>query len=234
MVLSQVGRQVFGEVECVHCGKIRPKFTPCDCEEAVAIRQAHLAMDAEYERQRQIDQRKAALKASRLPSRYHDARIESADRPPVVVVDYCKHHSGGLYLAGPVGVGKTHMAACIVNSLLDAGESVLFGGVVSLLGMIQATYSGQGDEAAIMRQLSTVRYLVIDDIGKEKVSEWVEQTLYRVIDARYGEELPLIVTSNWTPDQLEKRYPTVGAAIVSRLAEMCLYAEMHGKDRRRG
>ena len=87
--------------------------------------------------------------------------------------------SGGLFLTGPVGTGKTHMAACLVNELIGREIRVLFGNVLDLLGRLRRSYDedAQEEEWRILDELATVPLLVIDDLGKEKVSEWVEQTL---------------------------------------------------------
>lgn len=143
--------------------------------------------------------------------------------------------SGGLFLTGPVGTGKTHLAACLVNELVSREVRVLFGNVLDLLGRLRRSYDGdaQEEEWRILDELATVPLLVIDDLGKEKVSEWVEQTLYRIVDMRYRDNRPLVVTSNFILSELEKRYQEVGPALVSRLAEMCEGVRVAGKDWRR-
>jgi len=111
---------------------------------------------------------------------------------------------------------------------------VTFGNVLNHLGRLKRSYSEetQEEEWRILDELCKVPLLVIDDLGKEKVSEWVEQTLYQVVDSRYREEKPLIVTTNFNPDKLGGRYPEIGPAMMSRIAEMCDPIFVGGEDRR--
>jgi len=244
-------------LKCKHCGAVlRYKkkvmfggryvtwFAPdlCNCPGAVeeakaeAERAKREAEKAEAEKKRQ--ERARLLRKSGLPARYHDATFNSAkitkfnrqafDR----TVEYAQNPKGGLLISGPVGTGKTYLAACIVNAFLDQLKWVTFGGVVDLLGRIRRSYSeaAQEEEWQIMDELCSVPLLVLDDLGKEKVSEWVEQMLFRVIDSRYRENKLLVVTSNFTAPELQDRYPEVGPALVSRLAEMCTGIYLGGKD----
>ena len=70
-------------------------------------------------------------------------------------------------------------------------------------------------------------------VKKEKPSEWVEETLYEIINARYVRKLPVVITTNVGLKAVETRYPWNGEAIVSRLFEMCIGAKVEGEDHRR-
>jgi DNA replication protein DnaC len=148
---------------------------------------------------------------------------------------YIQDPAGGLMFLGPVGTGKTHLAACVVNAFLDQLKRVTFGGVVDLLGRIRRSYGeeAQEEEWEIIDELTTAPLLVLDDLGKERVKDWVEEILFRIIDVRYGEKRPLVITTNFSPQDLEKRYPEKGYAIVSRLAEMCTGVYLGGEDWRK-
>ena len=88
-----------------------------------------------------------------------------------------------------------------------------------------------GDDARQrVRDCQNARLLVIDDVGAEKASEWTQERLYSVIDHRYANCLPLIVTSNLPPAKLAEQ---TGDRAASRLAEMCKVVAMTGTDRRR-
>ena len=71
---------------------------------------------------------------------------------------------------------------------------------------------------------------MIDDIGAEKASEWTAERLYTIVDHRYANCLPLMVTSNLPPSKLTEQ---TGERTASRLAEMCQVVAMTGTDRRR-
>ena len=144
----------------------------------------------------------------------------------------------GLYLAGPVGTGKTHVAWTAVAVWCDVtgirptkggaenGPSVIFTRMTDLLDDLRP-----GDDARKrVRDCQNAALLVLDDIGAEKASEWTQERLYSVIDHRYANCKPLIVTSNLPPSKLSDQ---AGERTASRLAEMCEVVPMTGQDRRK-
>lgn len=149
----------------------------------------------------------------------------------------------GLYLAGPVGTGKTHVAWmtvrqwCIQTETVARSElreqafgwsrpNVIFTRMTDLLDDLRP-----GDDSRQrIRDCQNAALLVIDDLGAEKASEWTQERFYSVIDHRYANCLPLIVTSNLPPNKLSEQ---TGERAASRLAEMCTVVPMTGTDRRR-
>lgn len=151
----------------------------------------------------------------------------------------------GLYLTGQVGTGKTHTAWfavghwCLstgiaprtprnqgVEGWSTAGPTVIFTRMTDLLDDLRP-----GDFARQrVRDCQNASLLVIDDIGAEKASEWTAERLYTIVDHRYANCLPLMVTSNLPPSKLTEQ---TGERTASRLAEMCQVVAMTGTDRRR-
>jgi len=111
-----------------------------------------------------------------------------------------------------------------------------------LLEKIRRTFSrtdAQGlTESDVFNAYLTVPLLVIDDVGKEKASEWTLATLYSIIDGRYERALPIIVTTNYQPQNLAQRITPLGSdhetatAIIDRLTEMCTYIYVTGQSQR--
>lgn len=146
----------------------------------------------------------------------------------------------GLYLFGKVGCGKTMLAAKVVveyarrlfvlNDFVE--ESVCFVTAPGLLQEIRASFQkdSPNQEEKIVGDLSSVRLLVIDDLGAEKTSEWALQTLYVIINNRYESMLPTIFTSNLSLDELAEKLGS--DRIPSRIAGMCEIIELDGDDRR--
>lgn len=152
----------------------------------------------------------------------------------------------GLYLCGPVGTGKTHTAWMAVRSWCAAarvrpyagywaeeyegggwhGPNVAFARLVDLLD----DFRPGDDSVRRVRDCQRAALLVIDDLGAEKASEWTQERLYSVIDHRYSNCMPLLVTGNLPPRQLAEQ---TGDRVASRLAEMCAVVAMTGTDRRR-
>ena len=135
----------------------------------------------------------------------------------------------GLLIVGSCGTGKTHLAFAIANELLSHGTQVIAMTALELLSKIKRTYSKSGiDEDDILRVYGSVPLLIIDDLGKEKASEWTAATIYSIIDRRYNNLLPVVITTNYGEQELIQRLTPVGAAdqisaiaTVDRLSEIC-------------
>ena len=131
-----------------------------------------------------------------------------------------KEKNIGLFIYGKPGNGKTYSVSCIANALLGKGVPVICVGINQLLSRIKESYNKYGHEAEsdILKALANADLLIIDDLGTEQENEWSQSRIYSIIDARYRNELPLIVTTNIDIKELEKRYPT---RTFDRLKEMC-------------
>jgi len=137
---------------------------------------------------------------------------------------------GGLLLWGPVGTGKTHLVTAVLMEMLRKGESGFWCHAPSLLWRIRKSWDGSGEsEYELLEKTGRVRHLVLDELGKDKPSEWTRLSLLRVIDRRYNEELPILATTNFSPGELADR---LGDWNMSRLVEMCEVIEVKGEDYR--
>ncbi|KLU61865.1 DNA replication protein DnaC [Peptococcaceae bacterium CEB3] len=142
----------------------------------------------------------------------------------------------GFMLVGPVGVGKSHIAAAIFNQLTKQGKACIFQNVPELLDTIRATYSvtASSSEADLLRVVKQCDILILDDLGAERHREggndWATEKLFTVFDYRYRNDLPIIVTTNCQPDILED---LIGKRISSRIREMCDLVAVPGDDYRK-
>ncbi len=156
----------------------------------------------------------------------------------------------GMLLWGDCGTGKTHLAIAVLKELIQQkGTRCLYRGYSALLKQLQATYSRQIvaheetgvvlTEYSILRDVTDVEVLVLDDLGAEKSSEWTLSMLYHVINERYNQGRTTIITTNlpWDDPQaaasmdrmtsaqramkIETLRDRISERTYSRIAEMC-------------
>ena len=143
--------------------------------------------------------------------------------------DNFKEQGRGVLLYGTTGTGKTYLAACIANALIDKGYRAVF---TSMARIERALQSGWDDRQEYIDFLSRVPLVVIDDIGAERDTSYMGEIIYSVIDARYTAGLPLIVTTNLTLAELAKPAELKEQRIYGRLLEMCYPIEIKGRNKR--
>ena len=136
----------------------------------------------------------------------------------------------GLLLFGSVGTGKTFAACCIANALIDKGYSALVTNFARLANTLQGLREDRQD---YIDGLSRLNLLVIDDLAAERATEYMQELVFNIIDARYRSGRPMIITTNLTADELKNPADISHKRIYSRLFEVCVPFEVKGKDRRK-
>src|SRR5262249_1623199 len=134
----------------------------------------------------------------------------------------------GLLFEGLPGVGKTHLAVAALRQMIQtSGGRGLFYDTRDLLRLIRSTYdaSTRTPEVESLRPVMTADVLVLDDLGAEKTSEWVEETMNLIVNTRYNERRLTLFTSNYpdVPDDkdINALVFRIGHRMRSRLHEMC-------------
>lgn len=196
--------------------------------------------DDEYHLEEAIRVGKVSLKD--IPSRYQDAVVTVPE-----IQDYVRaliegsrlrHEMVGsaitrgrsLLLVGPTGTGKSFQSYGVVRALAVSGArcSWMFTSAADLYARLRPRPGVDSEQE--FERYSRVGFLVLDDLGAAKGSEWTEEINYRLINYRYEREKPTLVTSNVPPKQLAA---ALGERVASRLVEMADRVVLTGPDRRR-
>jgi len=225
---------------CPHCGGTGWRLVDeagtqlarrCDCAESV--------------------RRGQLLERAGIPARYRhctlgnfelwnseDPTLARAKRAVEEFVNLYPESGKGLLLMGAVGTGKTHLAVAGLHALIvDKGARGRFVDFTTLVLEIQMTFDGSGSSRDILRPLIAADVLVLDELGAGKVTPWVMDLLYYLVNSRYVHDRLTIFTTNYSDFAhiagQETLTDRVSARIRSRLFEMCRRLELRGGDYRR-
>lgn len=136
----------------------------------------------------------------------------------------------GLLFLGNVGTGKTFLAAAICNELLNQGYWCK---MTDFARLINEANSRKYDKQEYLDDLNRFDLLAIDDLGAERDTEFMAETIFNIIDGRNNTGKPLIVTTNLTSEELKNPTDIRRERIYSRLLRMCIPVEVSGIDRRK-
>lgn len=229
-----------GLIHCRSCGGAREvvvklfgeqKKVRCICK----CKQDELKAEAEQDRKRLIEiNRKECFRGSR----HIHSRFETSDESEEMNIgrNYVKnfreflYEGTGVLLFGKIGTGKSHLAACIANALIDEGYLVKMTNISTMVNELQASFDGRAEYIYGLRKY---QLLIIDDLGIERNTEYMAEQLYNIIDARYQSGLPMIVTTNLSVSGISNPANIESARIYDRILERCHPVEIKGKSRRR-
>jgi DNA replication protein DnaC len=195
--------------------------------------------------------------SAQIPARYEGCSFENftplneklslAKTMAVRFVDDYPIVDCGLLILGPCGVGKTHLAVSILKALIyKNGINGLFYDFRDLLKRIQHSFNpeSQSTEMEVLSPVLGAEVLVLDDLGAERPTEWVRDTIAYILNSRYNLKLTTLITSNFEDHPREMstladgtRLPKeetledrIGSRLRSRLYEMCKVLRLEGDD----
>ena len=241
-----------------------PAYKDCDCPGAVAEKERILEakklqllqekQQKEIERQKKLaEQEKQKINAlfgnSGMSRRAMNCLFKDYEKTPgnehafKSCTNYAKdfeviqqEKKNGLFIAGECGIGKSHLAFATANYLIRNGHSVIAMTMIDLLLKLKSSFNGgERTEEEILQIYSDCDLLIIDDLGKEKPTEWALQMIYAIVDRRYNAFKPIIITTNFNADELIKKLGdnSIANAIMDRLFEICNYVSIEGESYRK-
>lgn len=240
-----------GEDGLIYCGKCRtPKqrFFPegmktlgidrhridCECQKAErmereAAEQRRKHLDTVEELKRRCFSDRAMEKWNFENDNGQTPQMKYAHRY-VQKWEYVKENNMGYFLWGDPDCGKSYLAACIANGLIEKEISVRMTSFPIILNDLGASFEGRNE---YIERLCRFPLLIIDDLGTERGTEYALEHVYNVIDSRYRSGRPLILTANISPDELNTPPNIAYARIYSRISDMCTPIHVTGKQNRK-
>ena len=190
------------------------------------------------------------LKAAKIPPRYrscdldtfvtyeNEKLLKALDRARRFIEDFPVVNKG-LLLIGRPGIGKTHIAVAVLRQVVSEKRARgLYYDTRGLLNAIRSGYDPVTRTSAVevLRPVIEAELLVLDDLGAERLTDWVDETMNFIVNSRYNDRRPTIFTTNYEDFQDDERLDSlkarVGFRMPSRLREMCEFLEYDGPDYR--
>ena len=212
-------------------GFLRPRCL-CPCQSAAEKQRK--AAEEKRERLERIQRRKAhGLQDRRL---YDCTFANDNGKTPGLtakVKRYVEHWEDmrtdniGCLFWGGVGTGKSYLAGCIANALMEKEIPVHMTNFALILNDLAASFEGRNE---YISHLCRYPLLILDDFGMERGTEYGLEQVFNVIDSRYRSGKPLIVTTNLTLDDLRNPEDTAHSRIYDRLLSMCVPVRFTGDN----
>jgi len=208
------------------------RYGQCDGSGWIEVEETNGARECDC-RQERVAAARADRLATSIPKRYHDVDF---DRWPITNLDqeivkqarkYCRRlgknleEGRGLYFFGATGSGKTSLAMCVAKEALRERRSLAIFSGPELLARISATYEDRSQDTylGLLNLLGSVDLLVLEDLAVAKQNEWRLEQLYAVINRRYEDRRPLVITADVAPPEVLAEH--IGHRTCSRIMEMC-------------
>lgn len=170
--------------------------------------------------------------------KYCRTRFENSDRKNAEMMTIGKSYaetfeadidvSKNLLILGNIGVGKSHLARCIANELIDRDLDV----IMTTIPEIERKLWGERDKEYFYTNIDEADLLILDDLAVERQTEYMQEIMYNIIDARYKSCKPMIITTNLTPEEVENPKTPMLARVLSRIIENGILLVYAGSDRR--
>lgn len=219
--------EIFGKARKVNC--------VCQCQQA-----ANLAEEQAIENRAKMRRIEEMRRTGFTDAKLMECTFENDDGSQPKVLHIAKNYvenfeqmkdtGKGLLLYGGVGTGKTYAAASIANALIDKGVSAIVTNFARISNKLQERFE---KKQAYLDNLNKFDLLVLDDLAAERSTEYMQEIVYNVIDARYRAGLPMIITTNLSLETIKNPPNATDNRIYDRILEKCFPVEVKGKSHRR-
>lgn len=219
--------EVFGKARKVNC--------VCQCQQAAAQAEEE-AMEKRAKMRKTQEMRRSGFTDQKLM----ECTFENDDgsQPKVLHIaknyvenfEQMKETGKGLLIYGGVGTGKTYTAASIANALIDKGIPAMVTNFARISNKLQERFE---KKQTYLDNLNKFDLLVLDDLAAERSTEYMQEIVYNVIDARYRAGLPMIITTNLSIETIKNPENPTDNRIYDRILEKCFPVEVKGKSHRR-
>lgn len=203
-----------------------------------------------YERQRRnIERMERRVKCARIPKIFEndcfdDFNVTARNHDAVLAVRSLVKDSAlghGVFLWGPSGTGKTMLTSIFANEILKLGRNVMFLNVPDFMLGMRSSIRKDGMQE-LLQEVKDVEVLILDDLGTERITPWVNENIFMLLNYRCNNRLSTSITSNYNLDMLISRIATTdkdgnvdrthGQRVASRIIRMCSIVEIMGEDKR--
>lgn len=191
------------------------EYERCDCSEAIAFWKQYDSKQNEKEKQRKyreiinkIYKDGYIKKKLKYCNFLNFDRFKDNQETITTLMKYthlCIENKvkDGIIIYGSIGYENTHLAASIANEIIRNKKIALLERTSSIIDRIKESFNKTvTTESEIMELYSNVDMLIIDDFGSETISKWALEKLYRIINNRYENELPIVITTRYTREEL--------------------------------
>lgn len=165
-----------------------------------------------------------------IPLRYRDCSKENIPEEIKEKINKALSEKKGIFLYGDAGTGKTYIMYTILKEFYRVENyETLFTDMPWLSMKIKNYVKENEDPQENVRTYTSPQYLFLDDFGVEKMTDFLFETLYLIIDTRYSHLKPTFISSNYSLKEIAEN---INDRIASRISEMCVVIKVEGKDRR--
>lgn len=136
----------------------------------------------------------------------------------------------GLLLYGNVGTGKTFAAGCVVNALEEMGHPAL---MTSFSRLATVLFDLKDGRQRFLDRILLFDLVMIDDLGAERDTEYMSEQVANIVDSLYRANIPMLITSNYTPMQMTETDDIRKRRVYDRVLERCYPILVDGQSRRK-